>query len=111
MGIEIHEVTKMMMETSKRIDKATRTIYDLAKAKAETERIYRQELAKEIYKQREAGVQATLISDVARGNIAFLKYERDLARDVFNSAKSSLEALKVEASVLQTVSKYTDVID
>lgn len=107
-SIELSEVIQMMLETSKRIDKATRTIYGLAEKKAETERVYRMKLSQEIFKLRDEGVQATLIPDLARGNTAFFKSERDLARDMFNSAKSSLEALKTEASVLQTISKYQD---
>lgn len=105
-SIEISQVTEMMFETSKRIDKATRTIYQLAGQKAETERAYRQELSKQIMTLRSEGVQATLIPDIARGNVAYLKVERDHARDIFKSAISSLEALKTEASVLQTISKY-----
>lgn len=108
--IELTEVTGMMMEISKRIDNATREIFKLAKNKATTEHIYREALSKEIAKLRIEGVQATLIPDLARGNTAYLKYERDLARDVYNSAKSSLEALQVEVSVLQTIIKYQEVI-
>ncbi|WP_077622019.1 hypothetical protein [Sediminibacillus massiliensis] len=103
---ELQEVVNMMMETSKRIDKATRTIYKLADKKAETERVYRSLLAQEIIKLKEQGMPATLIADVARGNMALMKFERDAARDVFNSARDSLRALEVQASVLQTISRY-----
>lgn len=110
-SVEISQVTQMMYETSQRIDKATRTIYDLAKEKAETERQYRMELSKQITSLRSEGVQATLIPDIARGNVAELKQKRDYARDMYRSAISSLEALKTEASVLQTISKYQTEVD
>ena len=108
--MELIQVTKEMYATAKRIDKATRTIYTLALAKAETEKIYRKELSKEMINLRENGVQATLIPDIARGNAAFLRYERDLARDVYNSANASLRGLQTEASLLQTISKYHEVL-
>lgn len=107
-SIELSEIIKLMLDTSKRIDKATRTIYELAKNKAETERAYRLQLSIEITKLRSEGVQATLIPDLARGKCEYFKFERDLAKDTYKSALSSLEALKVQCSVLQTVSKYQD---
>jgi capsule polysaccharide export protein KpsE/RkpR len=109
-SIELSQIIQMMLQTSNRINKATKTIYKLAENKAETERAYRMELAKEITKLRSEGVQATLIPDLARGHCEFFKCERDLAKDTYRAALSSLEALKVEASVLQTVSKYQDEI-
>jgi superfamily II helicase len=110
MSIELIEISKEMYQVSKRIDKASKEIFKLAKNKAEFEKIYREALSKEIVKLRAEGVQATLISDLARGNIAFLKYERDLAKDLFKSGISALEAVKTQASVLQTISKYHEVI-
>ncbi len=109
-GVELIEITKEMHQVSKRIDKASREIFKLAKAKAEMERVYREALAKEIIKLRAEGVQATLISDLARGNAAFLKYERDLAKDMYKSGISALEAVKTQASVLQTITKYHEVL-
>ncbi len=110
MGVELIELTKEMHNVSKRIDKASREIFKLAKAKAEMERVYREALAKEIIKLRTEGVQATLISDLARGNVAYLKYERDLSHDMFKSGISALEAVKTQVSVLQTISKYHEVM-
>lgn len=108
--MELIQISKEMYETTKRLDKASKEIFKLAKAKAETERIYREALAKEIIKLRADSVQATLISDMARGNVAYLKYERDLAQDMYKSAISALEAVKTQSSVLQTISKYHEVI-
>lgn len=110
MGVELIELTQEMLQVSKRIDKASKEIFKLAKAKAEFERVYREALSKEIIKLRAEGVQATLISDLARGNVAYLKYERDLAQDMFKSGISALEAVKTQASVLQTITKYHEVI-
>jgi hypothetical protein len=109
-GMDLIEISQEMYAVSKRIDKASKEIFKLAKNKAEFERIYREALAKEIMKLRADGVQATLISDLARGNVAFLKHERDLAKDLFKSGISALEAVKTQASVLQSLNKYHEVI-
>lgn len=108
--MELIQISKEMYETTKRLDKASKEIFKLAKAKAETERIYREALAKEIMTLRAESVQATLIPDLARGKVAFLKCERDLAHDMFKSAISALEAVKTQSSVLQTISKYHEVL-
>lgn len=110
MGIELTDITREMYEVSKRIDKASKEIFKLAKNKAEFERVYREALAKEIIQLRSDGVQATLIPDLARGKVSFLKYERDLAQDIYKSALSALEGIKTQASVLQTICKYQEVI-
>lgn len=110
MSIELMQVTKEMHQVSQRIDKASKEIFKLAKNKAEFEKVYREALAKEIMKLRSEGVQATLIPDLARGNVAFLKHERDLAKDMYKSGISALEAVKTQASVLQTICKYQEVL-
>jgi septal ring factor EnvC (AmiA/AmiB activator) len=110
MSIELIEITQEMHQVSKRIDKASKEIFKLAKNKAEFEKVYREALAKEIVALRAEGVQATLIPDLARGKVAYLKFERDLAKDMFKSGISALEAVKTQASVLQTISKYQEVL-
>lgn len=110
MGVELIELTQEMLAVSRRIDKASKEIFKLAKNKAEFEKTYREELAKEIVKLRAEGVQATLIPDLARGKVAYLKFERDLAKDTYKAGISALEAVKTQASVLQTITKYHEVI-
>ncbi len=110
MSVELIELTKEMYSVSKRIDKASKEIFRLAKNKAEFERAYREALAKEIAQLRADGVQATLIPDLARGKVAYLKFERDLAKDMFKSGISALEAVKTLASVLLTIIKYQEVL-
>jgi chorismate mutase len=106
--MELPQITQMMMETSHRINKATKEIYKMAKQKAETEYRYRQALAQEIAKLKADNTPVTLIADLARGNVAELKLQRDLADAMFKSAIESLRALQSELSGLQTISKYQD---
>lgn len=110
MSIELITVTKEMYQVSQRIDKASKEIFKLAKNKAEFERVYREALAKEIVKLRSEGVQATLIPDLSRGNVAYLKFERDLAKDLYKSGISALEAIKTQASILQSICRYQEVL-
>ncbi|MFC5775142.1 hypothetical protein [Ectobacillus antri] len=107
---DLIEVTQELREATKRLDKASRTIFQLAKAKAEMERTYREELAKVMMELRAEGVQAALIPDIARGKCSYLKYERDLAADTHKSALSALEAIKTSCSALQTICRYHEVM-
>jgi capsule polysaccharide export protein KpsE/RkpR len=104
--MELIQITNEMYAVSQRLSNATNEIYKLANKRAMTERTYRMELAKEITKLRADGMPATLISDLARGNVAELKYHRDLAEGQYRSSIEALEALKSQLSALQTVSKY-----
>lgn len=104
--MELTQITKEMYETTKRMEKASKQIFRLAINKADTERIYRTELSKEITRLRSEGVQATLIPDLARGKVAELKHDRDLALELHRSGLASLEMIKSQANVLQTISRY-----
>ncbi len=103
---ELLELTAIMRDRSKRLDKATRQIFKMAREKAESERDYRIALGQEIMKLRSEGMPATLVQDVARANIADIRFKRDLADTMYWSAVSSMDAIKTELSVLQTISKY-----
>lgn len=104
--MELIQITQEMHEISKRLSKATNEIYKLAKKRAVTERVYRMELAKEITTLRSEGIPTTLVPDLARGHVAYFKFERDLAEGQYRAAVEALEALKSQLSALQTVSKY-----
>lgn len=108
--MELITITKEMYEVSQRIDKASKEIFKLAKNKAEFERVYREALAKEIMKLRSENIPVSIISDLARGNVAYLKFERDLAKDLYKSGISALEAIKTQASILQSICRYQEVI-
>lgn len=103
--MESVEIAKEIIRVSSRLDKVPQAIFDNAKTFAEAERVYRMELAKEITRLRAEGLQATLISDVARGNVAELKYKRDLAEGLYRSSVESSKALQAEMSGLQSILK------
>jgi len=101
--MEPMRITEQIMETAKRLQNASSEIFFIGKEKAETERAYRLALMREIMKLRAEGLQATLINDVARGNVADLLFARDAAEVKFKSAQESMAALKSTLSALQSV--------
>ena len=104
--MELHKLTHELHQSSKRLSQGANEIFTAAKEKAEAEQKYRVALAKEIMRLKEEKMPATLINDVARGNCADLKYERDLAEVKWQSCKQSLESITSQASALQTILKY-----
>ncbi|MGG4155776.1 hypothetical protein [Peribacillus muralis] len=104
--IEMSEVVQEMMNVKTRMDGSIKEAYKQAKVKDAAEREYRKQLAKEILKLKSEGYQATLIGDIARGNCADLKFERDIAKTLYDCAKDSKDVLKAEASMLQTIAKF-----
>jgi|SRR5690625_3222176 len=108
--MELTSITKEMYEISKRLDQASRTIHSMARLKAETERDYRLSLAQEITKLRADGMSVTLVSDTAKGNVADLKFERDLADGRYRAAIEALEALKSQLTALQSILRVQEEI-
>jgi hypothetical protein len=106
--IELSEIIQEMRNVKTRMDNVIKEVYKQAKAKDKAEREYRVALAQEILKLKAEGMQATLIPDIARGNTADLKFARDSAKSLYDSARDSMETLRTEATLLQTISKYQD---
>ena len=103
--MELIQVAQQLYQTSLRLDKAPKEINKQARAYAEAERTYRQALSAEIIRLKSEGMAASIIGDVARGNVAELKYERDLAQGLYKSAIESKRALEAELSALQSLNK------
>ena len=99
------EVGKAIYDTSKRIEDGVNAITKKAKEYATNEKEYRLALSKEIMKLKTEGLQATLIPDVARGNVSEIKFKRDLAELEYKTYRDMIEGLKAELSGLQTIYK------
>lgn len=102
------QIAQEIMRVSKRLEKSGDALFAAANEKATKEKIYREELAKEILRRKAEGFPATLVGDLARGEVAQMKYERDLSADMFKSSIVAVEALRTVASMLQTVHKKYD---
>lgn len=103
--MEVVSTVESLKEATERLSNASKQVFKMARLRAESERAYRIELSKQIMTLRGEGVQATLIPDLARGNAAELKYERDLNHELHRSAMSSIGALQVEIQSLQSILK------
>ena len=108
--MELHKLTHELHQSSKRLSQGANEIFNSAKEKAEAEQKYRVALAKEIMRLKEEKMPATLINDVARGNCADLKYERDLAEVKWQASREALNSLQAQVSALQTILKYQESI-
>ncbi len=96
-------ITQELYQGSKRLEEGSKEIFNLAKAMAETERDYRVALAKEKIKLRDEGMAIGLIEDVARGNLADLRFERDLAKEKYIAARDSMKAIQTQIGALQSI--------
>lgn len=104
--MDMIQLNKEIYEVAQRLQKAAAEIYKLANKRAMTERTYRLNLSKEIVNLRAEGTPATIINDLARGNVSDDKFQRDLAEGQYRAAIEAMEALKSQLSALQTVAKY-----
>lgn len=101
--IDTVNITKELYEGSKRLAEGSQEIFKLAKIAAETERDYRIALAKEKVRLRDEKMPVGLIEDVARGNLADLRFERDLAREKYIAGRDSMKAIAVQINALQSI--------
>lgn len=105
--MDLVNITKELYEGSKRLEKSSGEIFLLAKGAAETERTYRVALAKEKMELREEGMSVGLIDDVARGNIADKRFERDLANLKYVAGRDSMKAIIAQLNALQSILRIT----
>ena len=91
-----------------RLDEANRYLYKQAKEKAETERVYRMDLAQEILRLRAEGQPVAIVGDLARGSCADGKFQRDFAESRFRATLEAVEIIKVQISALQSLYRNID---
>ena len=103
--MELNSITKELYQGSKRLEEGSKEIFILAEKMAITEKEYRIALAKEKIKLRDEGMAIGLIEDVARGNLADLRYERDIAKETYIAARDSMRAIQVQINALQSILK------
>jgi len=108
--MDIVNISQEIYNTAKRIESGVNTLHQYAAKYAEAEKEYRFKLAREIMKLKEEKTPMTIISDVARGNIAEHKFKRDLAEVEYKTSRDMLNALQSELSALQTLYRRQDEI-
>lgn len=92
-----------LQEKVKLLDAALHQLGKRGKTYAEAECQYRMELAKEMLEKREAGLPATILSDVCRGErkIARLRFDRDCAEALYKAALEAINCYKLEIKLLE----------
>lgn len=101
--MDLHNIAQELYEGSKRLEEASKEIFKLAKAAAEKERDYRKALAAEKIRLRDEGMAVGMIDDVARGNLADLRYVRDVAKETYIAARDAMKAIQAQLSALQSI--------
>ena len=105
---DVITVTEQIRQAAYSLQEATAQIQQAARRKAETERDYRVSMAAEIMQLKEAGVQMSIISDIAKGNCADALFARDLADVEYRATLEAIESQRAQLSALQSALKYMD---
>jgi hypothetical protein len=86
-----------------KMNKAVDVLATNGRKLADAERTYRMALAKEILKEREAGIPVTIIGDLSRGDstIADLKFARDAAESVYDANNEAINVWKLQARLME----------
>jgi len=92
-----------IQELRKELNSAIEVLKRRGQEKAEKERNYRVALSKKILLLRDEKVPVTIINDLARGDeeIAKLKFERDVAETLYETALQKIYAIKIELGIVQ----------
>ena len=85
------------------LDKAVRALKPRGLKRAETERDYRTALSKLLLIMRADGMPVTHLADIAKGTdeIAALRFERDKAEVLYESAQEAINVQKLKIRVLE----------
>lgn len=85
-----------------RLDTLIRNLRIQGEKLAESERVYKVALMKEVLKERDNGMPATLIDKVCYGKeeIAYLRSQRDIAKTIFQSTQESINATKLNMRIV-----------
>lgn len=105
MAVDTVEIAQEIYTAAKRLQKSGDKLFSLAREYAEAEQKYRQALGMEIMKLREEKVPVSIVGDVARANVAEIKFNRDLAEFRYKAGRDKSQALQAEISALQTLYK------
>lgn len=102
------QIVERLESLIERLNEAQKVLYKQAREKAETERVYRMDLAQEIVRLRAEGQPVALVGDLARGSCADEKFNRDLADSRFRATLEAIETIKVQISALQSIYRHNE---
>ncbi len=101
--MELREITSAIVEDRRKIHDCMSVVWKLAKKKAEAEYYYKKAYAIEIERLRIEKNPATLIKELAEGEVADKRRDWELAQGQYRAGIASLEALQTSIQALQTM--------
>lgn len=104
--MDLINITQEIHAASQRLSKSADALFSLGRSKAEAERDYRLALSREILKLRTDGIPVSIITDLAKGNVADALFQRDFTEAQFKAGIEAVDAIKSQVSSLQTILKY-----
>ena len=104
--MELRDIVKEIYDSSTRLENGSKEIFKLAEDLAVKEMEYRKALAYEIIRLKDEKMSITLIPDIARGNVADIKFQRDLAEEKLKAARTAIDAIQTRMNGLQSILKY-----
>ena len=109
-NVDTVEIIQELNNLNKRLSNAYKEMYQQAKLYSEAERAYKVANAKKILELNDGGQKATLILDLARGDegVAELRFQRDLAKGRYETAKESIKSMRTSLTVYQSILKLQD---
>jgi len=104
--MELTNITTKIYEACTNLDTGSKMIFKYAKSATEAERDYDKAFSLKILELMERKIPATLIKEVAKGELSDIKFKMDLAAMTYDSCKRSLSAQESQLSALQSILKY-----
>ncbi len=94
---ELHEKISLL-------DLAVSSLKERGRVRAETERAYRMALSKRLLQLRTEKQPVTHLADIVRGEeeVSRLRFERDIAESLYDSAKQAIYSYKLQIQLLNT---------
>lgn len=89
-------------DLTKQLNHKVKILRSYGKDEAEKTKAYNVALASEITKLKAEGVPATIVEKIAKGNIAKIIFDRDLARVMYETAQEDINATKLQIRVLES---------
>ena len=101
--MELHELEKLLMQNNKALFLKVKEQPELVEQAAQAEHDYTVALAQSITELRIKGEPATLIGDLARGQVAKFRYNRDVRRGISDACREAIRAYQTKISGIQTL--------
>lgn len=105
MNTEIAQVNHAMWTISHHLDDALAEFEAFAYQKSVTERDYRKAKAMAIVEQRKLKTPSSLIADIVAGEVSELKYQRDLAAELYKVKQFEIENARAKLSAMQSINR------